>query len=94
MGNLGLKVEGVTWLEFLASLTDLTDKSKSDVILCYAQVYCYHIWRERNHNLGVFGPTKLLQGISKDIRARFHGSIWFSKLVCSRADLHSYTAAL
>lgn len=97
MGNLHLVVDKITWLGFLDYLTGFTDKAKRDVPLCYTQVYCYHIWRERNaraHNLGVFGPAKLLHEISKDIRARLHGSIWFSKLDCSRPDLHSCTASL
>lgn len=92
MSILALSVTGDTWLAFIQYLVDLGDRPKSVVTHYYAQVYCYHIWKERNaraHDLGVFGTSKLLQGILNDVNARLHISIWFSKLVCSMIDLHT-----
>ncbi|XP_074351467.1 uncharacterized protein LOC141690578 [Apium graveolens] len=70
LASLKIDIVGDSWNNFLHYLIGLSDKTKSTVALCYAQIFCYHIWRERNaraHNSGVFGPRKLLEGIRKDI---------------------------
>lgn len=90
MAHLSILVHGDSWLDFLQVLLHLPDKHKGVVALCCAQVFCYHIWRERNsrmHDKGVFGPSKLLLGICMDVKARLHSSAWFSKIVCNRPDL-------
>lgn len=90
MSFLKLSVMGNSWLVMLQNLVDLDDKPRSVLALCIVQIYCYHIWRERNaraYNSGIFGPSKLLQCIIRDFMARLHGSIWFSKLACSMPDL-------
>ncbi|XP_074326901.1 uncharacterized protein LOC141664844 [Apium graveolens] len=82
-----------SWVEFLVSLTELEDKQKGTIALCYAQVYCYHIWRERNvmeHDKGVFGPLKLLQGIVLDVEAKLSASGWYSSVICNRPDLDNF----
>ncbi|XP_074342333.1 uncharacterized protein LOC141679853 [Apium graveolens] len=76
------------------SLVQLQDSSKSTLALCVSQIFCYHIWRERNarlHGMGIFGPRKLLEGIKKDFIARLDSSIWFSKVLDSRPDFIHYT---
>ncbi|XP_074346732.1 uncharacterized protein LOC141685538 [Apium graveolens] len=90
MSSLGIDIVGDSWISFLIYLADLPDKHKSIVALCYAQIFCYHVWRERNaraHNSGILGPRKLLKGINKDVYARLQSSTWVSKLVHSRPNL-------
>ncbi|XP_074347029.1 uncharacterized protein LOC141685850 [Apium graveolens] len=92
LGKLGIGIIGNTWLALLSHLADLHDKPRGLLALCLVQIYCYHIWRERNaraHNKGVFGPNKLIQGIFIDFIARLSTSHWFSNLASSRTDLHS-----
>ncbi|XP_074374701.1 uncharacterized protein LOC141715118 [Apium graveolens] len=89
-GYLGISVAHASWTEFLESLTELVDKDKGLIVACYAQVFCYHIWRERNaraHGKGVFGPLKLLHGMVLDIKAQLPSSDWFNTVICSRPDL-------
>ncbi|XP_074368118.1 uncharacterized protein LOC141708403 [Apium graveolens] len=74
-------------VEFLVSLSELEDKQKGTIALSYARVFCYHIWRERNaraHDKGVFGPSKLLQGIVLNVKARLSASGWYSSVICNR----------
>ncbi|XP_074323580.1 uncharacterized protein LOC141660493 [Apium graveolens] len=90
MSPLGINIVSDSWLGFLTCLDDLHDKPKSTVALCYAQIFCYHVWRERNaraHDSGVLGPRKLLKGINRDAYAKLQSSTWFSKLVNTRPDL-------
>ncbi|XP_074342616.1 uncharacterized protein LOC141680230 [Apium graveolens] len=90
MSTLGIALTGDSWINFIIHLADLTHMHKGTIALCYAQVFCYHIWRERNaraHNSGVFGRKKLLTGIKKDVIARLHSFVWFSKILDSRPDL-------
>ncbi|XP_074352991.1 uncharacterized protein LOC141692150 [Apium graveolens] len=92
LAMLGLSIAGDTWLSLLNSLIDLQDSSRSVLALCMVQIFCYHVWRERNaraHNKGVFGPSKLLHGILVDLVARLQSSVWFNNLACNRPDLHS-----
>ncbi|XP_074338031.1 uncharacterized protein LOC141674945 [Apium graveolens] len=82
-----------SWVEFLVSLTELKDKKKGTIALWYAQVYCYHIWRERNarvHDKGIFGPSKLLQGIVLDVKTRLSASGWYSFVTRNRPDLDNF----
>ncbi|XP_074352963.1 uncharacterized protein LOC141692125 [Apium graveolens] len=75
--TLDISVSCDTWVNFLVSLTAMEDQERGTLALCFAQVYCYHIWRERNaraHGKGVFGPYKLLKGIIVDIKARLISS--------------------
>lgn len=77
MAPLLISVTGTSWVDFLLVISNMADNSKSLVARCTAQVFCYHIWRERNARLrdrGIFGPTKLLRGILEDIFARLHAS--------------------
>ncbi|XP_074336153.1 uncharacterized protein LOC141673316 [Apium graveolens] len=101
--SLGTKLYGIdfrvfdipvsyhSWVEFLVSLTELEDKQKAGtIVLCYAQVYYYHIWRERNvraHDKGIFGPSKLLQEIFLDVKARLSASGWYKS---NRPDLDNF----
>lgn len=97
LGSLSITIIGDSWLDFLQSLLHLQDCSKKLISLCYAQVFCYNIWRECNaraHNGGVFGPSKLQQGITKDIIARLQGSPWFSNLANTRPDLYSNSCSI
>ncbi|XP_074360896.1 uncharacterized protein LOC141701135 [Apium graveolens] len=92
LGRLDMVIVGDTWLSLLTHLADFQDNYRGLLALCLVQIYCYHIWRERNsraHNKGVFGPRKLLHGILIDFVARLSTSAWFSKLACNRPDLHS-----
>ncbi|XP_074368946.1 uncharacterized protein LOC141708972 [Apium graveolens] len=85
-----IPIVGDSWVSFLITLAELPDKPKSTVALCFAQIFCYHVWRERNaraHDSGVLGPNKLLNEINKDVCARLHSSNWFSKIINSRPDL-------
>ncbi|KAL8091471.1 hypothetical protein AgCh_033905 [Apium graveolens] len=69
--TIGISTMLESWNHFLVSLIDLEDKPKGTIALCYAQVFCYYLWRDRNaraHDRGVFGPSKLLQGIVLDIK--------------------------
>ncbi|XP_074348472.1 uncharacterized protein LOC141687180 [Apium graveolens] len=88
--HLDISIAHASWTEFLQSFTDLPDKAKGNIAACYAQVFCYHIWRERNarsHGKGVFGPRKLLHGMVQDIKARMSSSEWFNAVTSSRPDL-------
>ncbi|XP_074352211.1 uncharacterized protein LOC141691360 [Apium graveolens] len=88
--TIGISTMHESWNHFLVSLIDLEDKPKGTIALCYAQVFCYHLWRERNaraHDRGVCGPSKLLQGIVLDIKARLGTSKWFNSVICNRPDL-------
>ncbi|XP_074342409.1 uncharacterized protein LOC141679953 [Apium graveolens] len=90
MSPLGINIVGESRLGFLTYLADLHDKPNSTVALCYAQIFCYHIWRERNaraHDSGVLGPRNLLKGINRDAYAKLQSSTWFSKLVITRPYL-------
>ncbi|XP_074328140.1 uncharacterized protein LOC141666056 [Apium graveolens] len=81
---------GHIWVDFLLGILAIDDWPRRLIALCYAQVFYYHIWRERNactHDKGVFDPKKLLQGIVLDIRARLSANSWFSRLACNRPDL-------
>ncbi|KAL8124713.1 hypothetical protein AgCh_012388 [Apium graveolens] len=97
MSPLGINIVGESWLVFLTYLADLHNKPKSTVALCYAQIFCYHIWRERNaraHDSGVLGPRNLLKGINRDAYAKLQSSTWFSKLEVIKAwktsrDVHA-----
>ncbi|XP_074351981.1 uncharacterized protein LOC141691138 [Apium graveolens] len=89
MSPLDIVIHGESWNSFITYLIHLPDKTKSILALCCAQIFCYHIWRERNaraHDSGVFGPRKLLTGIYKDFIARLNSSAWFSKVLDSRPD--------
>ncbi|XP_074378061.1 uncharacterized protein LOC141719583 [Apium graveolens] len=87
-----LSVVGNTWIDLLQHLSALEDKLRGVLGLCLLQIFCYHLWRERNaraHNSGILGPSKLMDCITRDFIARLHGSIWFSKTFCNRVDLLS-----
>ncbi|XP_074346533.1 uncharacterized protein LOC141685322 [Apium graveolens] len=89
MAPLDIVIHGESWNSFITYLIHLADKTKSILALCCAQIFCYHIWRERNaraHDSDVFGPRKLLTGIHKDFIARLNSSAWFSKVLDSRLD--------
>ncbi|XP_074337140.1 uncharacterized protein LOC141674313 [Apium graveolens] len=89
-GHLGISVDHASWTDFLENIAELKDKAKGMIAACYAQVFCYHIWRERNaraHGKGMFGPMKLLHGMVQDIKARLTSSDWFNAVICSRPDL-------
>ncbi|XP_074364383.1 uncharacterized protein LOC141705239 [Apium graveolens] len=90
LSSFDIAIQGESWNDFINFLIQLQDTTKSILALCVAQIFCYHIWRERNaraHGMGIFGPKKLLQGIKKDFVARLVSSTWFSKIIDSRPDL-------
>ncbi|XP_074342521.1 uncharacterized protein LOC141680108 [Apium graveolens] len=48
MSLLDIGIHGESSNSFITYLIDLPDKTKSIMALCCAQIFCYHIWRERN----------------------------------------------
>ncbi|XP_074342091.1 uncharacterized protein LOC141679505 [Apium graveolens] len=89
MSPFGIDIHEESWNSFITFLLELPDKVKSTLALCCAQIFCYHIWRERSaraHDSGIFGPGKLLTGIRKDFVARLNTSAWFSKILDIRPD--------
>ena len=90
-GNLGINV-GLRrgWSDFLILLQNVTDKHKKKISYIAAQVYVYHIWKERNrrmHNGKVSNPHKVLKEIMSDLRSRLNSSKWFIKLIVFRPDI-------
>ncbi|XP_074341936.1 uncharacterized protein LOC141679333 [Apium graveolens] len=97
LGMIGLSIAGDTSISLLINLADIQDRPRSLLALCLVQIFCYHIWRERNaraHNKGVFGPPKLMQGMLVDLAVRLKSSPWFDNLACSRPDLYSCISCL
>ncbi|XP_074363514.1 uncharacterized protein LOC141704084 [Apium graveolens] len=90
----GIDILGGSWNSFISFIIQLRDTSKSILVLCIVQIFCYHIWRERNaraHGMGLFGPRKLMEGIKKDFVARLDGSDWFSNVLVTRPDFIHYS---
>lgn len=76
MARLDITIQNETWLQLLDFILGMEDRKRILSVLCFVQIFCYYIWRERNaraHNRGVFGPCKLSRRIIVDVKARIHG---------------------
>lgn len=76
--------------DLLIMLLRIANSAKRQVALLTAQVFAYHICRERNarhHNKGSLPPIKLLAGIVTIIRSRLFTCKWFSKFFRERPEL-------
>lgn len=91
-GNMGIVSDSsLSWQELVVLLLNMTDRGKAKVAVMAAQIFAYHIWRERNvrlHNKGILNPRKLIGGILEDLQARLHSSTWFTNLICSNRGLY------
>lgn len=68
--KLGLHQDSDTWTHLLRQWGSITYVYHRSLSLLVAQVFCYHILRERNnrsHNKGCLGPNKLLDCILVNI---------------------------
>ena len=69
------------WIDLFLCLLGVDSPTRRLLGLLAAQIFAYHLWRERNarrHGKGVFGPRKLLHGIITDLRARVSSEPWFT----------------
>lgn len=85
--NLHLLRAKENWMTTLTAWGNVSAPHHRCLGFLAIQVFCYHIWRERNarlHDKGSFGPRKLLEGILLDIRTRIINSSWLQKLDCIR----------
>ncbi|KAK1354899.1 hypothetical protein POM88_048155 [Heracleum sosnowskyi] len=80
LGPLGVHANfNQTWTSFLLDIDRLHDKVQKTIALLAIQIYTCHLWRERNtkaHDNGISRPSRLLQGIKMDLRARLASSTW------------------
>lgn len=80
--KLGLILNNQTWLHLLQNWLLTPELTLRLLALLVAQIFSYHIWRERNgraHNRAVTTPMRLLQGIWRDFKAKLSSSSWFAK---------------
>lgn len=78
-----------TWEDLLTAWGSIMQPTRKCLALLTAQVFAYHIWRERNarsHDRSCFGPRKLLADIVLDIKVRLASSSWFRKYACIELD--------
>ena len=79
--------EGLTvWNDLLLCIAAVASPSQRLLGFLSLNVFCYHMWRERNHrehDKAGFHPNKLLDGILIDINVRIRTSNWFIK-ACSK----------
>lgn len=84
-GRLRTTIAGNTWLELLDHWGSINHQGHRVLVLLAAQVFAYHIWRERNarsHDKGVSGPSTIITCILVDISSRICNSKWLSKQNC------------
>ncbi|KAK1365079.1 hypothetical protein POM88_040640 [Heracleum sosnowskyi] len=68
--KLRLPIQARSWIDLMLDLCTIPDPISKALALLVAQVYCYHLWRERNaraHGKGCLGPRKLFDGIIIDM---------------------------
>ncbi|KAK1364951.1 hypothetical protein POM88_040512 [Heracleum sosnowskyi] len=73
-----------TWLGLLNAWGGIDNALHKYLLLLLAQVFCYHIWKERNarfHNNGCRGLHNLLEGIVTDVKLKLCNSTFFVNLV-------------
>lgn len=82
--------EFATWNMLLAAWGSVDNQVHKSMLLLSAQVFSYHIWRERNarlHGKRCLDPNLLLAGIVIDIKARLSHSTWFVNI--ARNSVHA-----
>lgn len=88
-GLINFNIVGSTWKEFLISLGNISDQTLRSIALLTAQIFTYHLWRERNarlHDRGVSGPKGIIHTIMVDLKTKLLNTDWFIK----HANLDSY----
>ncbi|KAK1372210.1 hypothetical protein POM88_028403 [Heracleum sosnowskyi] len=71
--KLHIPFTSTTWESLMMDWGAVSNTPRRQIALVTLQVFCYHLWRERNaraHGKGCFGPTKLFDGIVLDIRTK------------------------
>lgn len=68
-----VSMHAITWTDLMIAWGRIEDTVRRHLMLLIAQIFSYHIWRERNaraHEKGCFGPLKLLDGIIADVKTK------------------------
>lgn len=81
-GLLKAQFAGTNWVAVLHSLGGISDHMLRNVSLLAAQIYSYHMWRNRNaslHGKASSGPTNLIKGIMIDLKSKLCNTEWFLK---------------
>lgn len=80
--ELHLSTRAHSWNHLLTLWNASNSLHHRTVAMLAAQVFVYHVWRERNtraHDGGCRNPAQLLAGINVDIKTRTMSSTWFTK---------------